>query len=162
MEAQLIAYFAAEKQSSLVFMSVGVLVILASVWIYKNADAWRGMVYPLVAIAVIEFVVGATVYFRTDAQVVDLVEQLRTTPAEFQAGETERMETVMASFKVYKTAEVVVLLAGIVLMLAMPGNVLWRAVGAGLIVQCVILLVLDYFAEVRAATYMEALRSLPG
>lgn len=160
METQLISYFAAEKQSSLVFMSVGVLVVLASVWIYKNADAWRGMVYPLVVIGMIEFVVGATVYARTDAQVVDLVEQLRESPAEFQAEESRRMETVMASFKLYKIAEVVVLLAGIVLMFAMPGNALWRAVGAGLIVQCAILLVLDYFAEARAAPYVQALSGL--
>lgn len=99
---------------------------------------------------------------RTDAQVVDLVEQLRESPVEFKAEETRRVETVMASFKVYKTAEIAVLLAGILLMLAMQGNVLWRAVGAGLIVQCVILLVLDYFAEARAATYVAALGSMPG
>jgi hypothetical protein len=42
----------------------------------------------------------------------------------------------------------------------MPGNALWRAVGAGLIVQCAILLVLDYFAEARAAPYVQALSGL--
>lgn len=155
MEAHLISYFTAERQESLLFIVAGVIAIAVSVWLYSQRGSWRAMAYPLVAIAAIQIVVGGTVFLRTDAQVAQLTQQLREAPAEFKAQETARMRTVMANFQLYKTIEIVLLVTGLALMAVFRRDARWRAVGAGLVVQCVVMLVLDCFAEARGALYLE-------
>jgi 3-dehydroquinate synthetase len=119
------------------------------------------MAYPLIAVALIQLVVGGTVAFRTDAQVATLVQQLSTAPAAFQTAEVPRMEAVMRNFELYKAIELVLLLAGVALTYAFRRKELVYGIGVGLVVQASLMLVLDLFAEKRGDEYLAALRELP-
>lgn len=152
---QIISYFSAEKQEALLFLLVGITALAVSAWLFKTRGRYRGMLYPLAAIALIQLTVGSTVYFRTDAQVATLKAQYQSAPMTFQAEETVRMEKVVKNFVIYRWIEIALLILGIVLMLGLRRNELWHAVGIGLALQLALMLGLDYFAEQRAAEYLK-------
>ena len=56
----LAAYFHAEKQESAVFVAMGFASIAVALWVWRSRPAYRAMAYPLVAIALIQLVVGWT------------------------------------------------------------------------------------------------------
>jgi hypothetical protein len=154
MQEHLIPYFAAEKQEVLLFMLVGVAAVAVSIALLATGNRCKGMAYPLIAVAAMQLVVGATVYFRTDGQVAALQAQFQQAPAAFKAAETQRMDVVMKNFRVYKWIEIALLATGIALAFAPRGNALWSAVGIGLAIQSALMLLLDLFAEKRADEYL--------
>ena len=156
----LLRYFDAEKQESLLFVAVGIAAIVASLYLYRRARRWRGMVGPLVAIAAIQLVVGTTVFLRTDAQAAALQRQLVAAPATFKVEEGARMKTVLRNFDLYKSIELALLAAGIAAALGLRGREYWRAFGLALALQSAFMLVLDFYAEARAQDYVAALRAL--
>lgn len=159
MTSQLVTYFTAEKQEALLFMLVGIAAIAVSLWLWKTGNDYRAMGFPLVAIAAIQIVVGASVYFRTDSQLASLEQQYQASPAEMAQAEIPRMDTVIKNFKTYKVIEIVLLLTGIGITLITTA---WTpyAIGVGLIIQAGLMLALDLFAEKRAEVYMDWLQTL--
>ena len=155
MEDHLSTYFTAEKQEAMLFMAVGVAALVVSFYLIKADSTYKGMVYPLIVVAVIQLVVGSTVYFRTDRQVAALEKLLKYDPAAYKAEELQRMEPVMKNFRVYKSIEIILLAIGMALTFALRKNNLWYSVGIGLIVQSSLMLILDLFAERRAHDYLK-------
>jgi hypothetical protein len=160
MPAELLDYFGAEKNESLLFVGVALAATVASVWMWKSGSVHRGMGYPLVAVGLIQLVVGGSVYLRTDRQVAALEAQLAQDPAAFQAAEGKRMATVSANFRLYKAIEIALWLAGVAMTYLWKDRERLYSVGVGLILQASIMLVLDLFAERRADTYISALTKL--
>jgi hypothetical protein len=158
MHENLLSYFSAEKHEGLLFILMGVAAFSASLFVWKTE--YKTMIYPLIVIGAIQVVVGATVYFRADAQVKSLTAQLQTAPDQFQKDEITRMKTVNANFKLYKVIEVVLLAIGIVLSYAFAQNMTWYSIAIGLIAQSSIMLVFDLFAEKRAHEYVAALERM--
>lgn len=160
--AAIITYFKGEKRESLLFMAAGFASIAASVFLWRTDSAWQGMAYPLIAVALIQIVVGSTVYFRTDAQVLGLHTQLASDPAAYRAAELPRMETVRRSFNLCKGVEITLL------VLSIAGYFFFRerqtlfAVSNGLMLQSALMLALDLVAERRADVYMDHIRRLAG
>lgn len=152
-------YFGAEKQESLLFMAVGVAACLVSFWLWRKRSPLRGMSGPLMAIAAIQIVVGASVYFRTDAQVAALQAQRQTAPSAFQADESARMAVVIRKFELYKRIEIALLVLGGALTVALRRQPFWFAFGLGLALQAGFMLALDLFAESRAHDYLRAVAS---
>jgi hypothetical protein len=150
----LVGYFAAEKSEAGLFMAVGIAAVAASAWLWLGGSAYKAMAYPLIAIAAIQLVVGATVFFRTDAQVAALQAQYGADRAAFKAAETPRMEAVVRNFRLYKGIEIALLATGILLTFLLRHSDAWYAVGIGLIIQSSLMLVLDLFAERRADEYL--------
>ena len=151
------AYFSAEKQEALLFIAVGIAACLASFWLWRTHSRLRGMAGPLLAIAAIQIVVGATVYFRTDAQVAAIHAQRQTAPAAFKAEETKRMALVMRNFELYKRIEIALLALGAASAVALRRrHPYWFAFGLGLALQAAFMLVLDLFAQSRAHDYLGA------
>lgn len=159
-ETVMLRYFAAEKGESALFLLIGIAALAASILLWRGGGDYRGMLYPLAAIGLIQIVVGGTVFFRTDSQVEALRRQLASDPVALRAAELPRMRTVMTSFKVYKAIEIGLLLTGIALSFLRDRNLLY-AIAVGLILQSSIMLVLDLFAEHRGERYIEAIQSLP-
>jgi len=153
----LASYFHAEKQESLVFVSIGLAAIAAAIWAWQRLPRYRAITYPLVAIAVIQLSVGGAVFLRTDAQVAALAEQRRSAPAAFRAAEEARMAKVMANFQLYKTMEIAIVLAGIGLLSFFRKRPALTAIGLGCLLQGGTMLALDLFAEARGGTYVAAL-----
>ncbi len=153
-------YFAGEKQESLLFIAVGLMAICVAVWLWTNGHRLRFMAVPLVTIALIQLVVGTTVYLRTDSQVQGLIAQSQSAPESFKKDETSRMQTVMKNFNIYKTIEMVLLVLGVCLVGFLQRFDAATGIGAGLVVQAAFMLALDLFAEARGQDYMVALKEL--
>ena len=162
MTEKLSSYIIAEKQESLLFMAVGILAICVAVWLWMNGHRLKAMAFPLVGIALIQLVVGGTVYFRSDAQLASLARQFETTPAEFRKTESGRMQVVMKNFTTYKWIEVALLTIGVLLIVLFQRHDLAAGIGAGLVLQSAFMLCLDMFAEARGRDYLEAILALPG
>jgi hypothetical protein len=161
MQEQMVRYFSAEKSESWLFILVGIAALAVSVWLLRTGSSYRGMAYPLIAVALIQLVVGGSVAFRTEGQVAALTAQLASSPAAFQAAEVPRMEVVMRNFQLYKALEVVLLLTGVALTVFFRRKELVYGVGVGLVIQASLMLVLDLFAEKRGDEYLAAVRALP-
>lgn len=155
MQDHLTKYFLAEKHESLLFMLIGAAAIAAAIFLFKNDSAYKGLAYPLIAIALIQLVVGGSVYFRTDGQIKNLTEQFKNDPVAYKTDELARMQTVNNNFKIYKIIEIVLVLAGIALTLMFRQHQLLYAIAVGLMIQSSIMLVLDLFAEKRAEEYVK-------
>jgi energy-converting hydrogenase Eha subunit C len=160
MHESLIKYFQAEKAESLLFMLVGLVAIAIAIWLWMHGHRLKAMAYPLVAIALIQLVVGGSVYFRTDAQVAQLTQQSKSEPKQFQQAETSRMQTVMKNFTLYKGIEMALVLIGMLMILFFQRYDTAAAIGAGLVLQSAFMLCLDMFAEARGQDYLKALGTL--
>jgi len=157
---QMSSYFSAEKQESLIFVAVGLVAIVISVWLWMNGHRLKSMAYPLVIIAMMQIVVGGSVYIRTDTQLSTLSAQLTANPEALQAAEATRMQTVMKNFSIYKAVEMVLLITGVGMIAFLQRHDVAAGIGVGLVVQAAFTLTLDIFAEARSADYLSAIRSM--
>ncbi len=153
-------YFTAEKQESLLFMLVGLIAMGVAAWLWMNGHRLKSMAFPLVAVALIQLVVGSTVFFRTDTQLENLTQQFNTAPTQFKAAEVQRMNVVMKNFSVYKVIEMALLVAGLLLIVFLQKSDVATGIGAGLVLQSAFMLCLDLFAEARGNDYFNALAKL--
>lgn len=157
---QMNSYFGAEKQESLIFVAVGLVAIGISVWLWMNGHRLKSMAYPLVVIALMQIVVGASIYLRTETQLSNLSAQLAANPAALKAEETTRMQIVMKNFSMYKAVEMVLLIVGVGMIAFLQRHDMAAGIGVGLVLQAAFTLTLDIFAEARGADYLSAIRSL--
>lgn len=156
---QMNSYFTAEKQESLIFVAVGLVAIGISVWLWMNGHRLKSMAYPLVVIAMMQMVVGGSVYLRTNTQLSTLSAQLATNSAALKAEETTRMQTVMKNFSIYKAVEMELLIVGVGMIAFLQRHDIAAGIGVGLVLQAAFTLTLDIFAEARGADYLSAIRS---
>ena len=158
----LIRYFQAEKSASALVLGIGGVAIVASFFLWRSGGVWKPMIWPLLGVAVIQLVVGASVYWRTDRQIADLTAKLQRSPQVFAAEEISRMTAVMRSFPIYRGIQIVLLVVGAALALFFRDhwNAGWPAVGAGLMIQAGVMLLFDFYAERRGELYLEAVRRL--
>lgn len=153
-------YFTAEKQESVLFIAVGLLAIGLSAWLWMNGHRLKSMAFPLVIVALMQIVVGATVYRRTDSQVSSLSAQWHANPEAFKAEETARMQTVMKNFSIYKSIEMVLLLIGVGMIALLQRYDIATGIGVGLVLQSAFTLALDLFAEARGSDYLSAVQGI--
>ena len=158
-------YFIAEKQESLLFLIVGAVAIILSIifWFFikTNPAFFKGLAIPLLAIGLIQTVVGYTVYNRSDKQKMDVAYNIGIEPAGYiKQTEIPRMEKVMKNFVIYRWIEIVFIITGLVLIFLFrsnPDKSFWYGFGLALVIQAVIMLGADYFAEQRGKVYIEQL-----
>lgn len=153
----ILKYFRAEKDAGFYIITVGAVMILFSAWLWWSGSRYRAMAIPLIVFAVLEVAVGATVYLRTDKQIDTLTEQYYTDRDQYGREETARMEKVTSGFRIYKVAEIAVLIVGFVMLAVYRRRPALAAVGVGLVLQSGILLVFDVIAAQRAQVYLDAL-----
>ena len=149
-------YFVAEKHTALLWMLVGAAAIVLAAWLLRRRSAWRGMAGPLVAVALIQLAVGATVYLRSDAQSAQRQQSHREDAARFKAVEATRIRTVIADLERYKAIEISVLALGMAVVVLLRNRPFWLAFGFGLVLQAGLMLALDFIAAARAQTYFKA------
>ena len=160
MREAMVSYFHAEKQEALLFLVVGVGALIVSGLLLRGDGPWRSMAWPLTAVAVIQVVVGLTVFLRTDLQMAGLVARLASDAAACRAEELARMARVMWSFQAYGVIELLVFAAGVALTARFPGRQSLYAIGVGLVIQASFMLVLDLFAAQRGRSYLDAIGRL--
>ncbi len=161
-------YFTAEKQESLLFLVVGIVAVLLafSCWFFikSNPQFFKGAAVPLLAIGLIQLVVGYTVFSRTDKQKTDIAYNIGMEPVNYvKQTEKPRMDKVMKNFVVYRWIEIAFIAAGVVLVFlfrANPDKSFWYGLGMALALQAIIMLGADYFAEKRGKIYITELEKL--
>jgi hypothetical protein len=156
-------YFIAEKQESLLFLGIGIaaiIIALLGLFIWKT-QFWKGASIPLVVIAVLQIIVGFTVYNRSDADRIRVVYELTMNPDDLKEKELPRMEKVNKNFVLYRYVEIALLLAGIVVAVLYRSNMdkqFLFGLAIALIIQSALMLGADYFAEKRALMYTAQLK----
>ena len=161
-------YFIAEKQESLLFMIVGIIAIILAVvcWFFikSNPSFFKGAAIPLLAIGLIQTVVGYTVYNRSDKQKADIAYNIGMEPAAYvKQVEMPRMKTVMKNFIIYRWVEIAFIVTGFILIFLFrsnPDKSFWYGFGLALAIQAVIMLGADYFAEQRGKVYTAQLQEM--
>ncbi len=161
-------YFTAEKQESLLFLIVGIVAILLAVvcWFFikSNPNFFKGAAIPLLAIGLIQMVVGYSVYSRTDKQKANIAYNIGMEPVNYvKQTELPRMKIVMKNFVIYRWVEIAFIITGLILIFLFRLNTdktFWYGFGVALAIQAVIMLSADYFAEKRGKVYTSELQKI--
>ena len=161
-------YFLGEKKESLLFLIIGIAAIALAIVFYflkkANPSFFKGAAIPLVAIGIIQCVVGYAVYARSDKQRVDIAYNIGMEPAAFtKQTELPRMEKVMKNFVIYRYVEILLALAGLGLFLYFRNDetkMFLKGFGLTLAIQALLMLGADYFAEKRGLFYQKELEHL--
>jgi hypothetical protein len=161
-------YFTGEKQESLLFLIVGIVAVLLAVvfWFFvkSNPNFFKGAAIPLLAIGLIQMVVGYSVYSRTDKQKADIAYNIGMEPVNYvKQTELPRMKTVMKNFVIYRWVEIAFIITGLVLIFLFksnPDKSFWYGFGIALAIQAIIMLGADYFAEQRGKVYVNELEKI--
>jgi hypothetical protein len=155
-------YFNAEKYESVLFVLVGIIaIVIASYFFVKvKQPFYNGMAYPLVVVALIQIIVGSSVYFRSPKDIARVNEIVQTNKVKIKAEEIPRMKLVMKNFDIYRWVEIVLLVTGLIMFFYFQSMTIWKGIGLGLFIQAGFMLLLDFFAESRGKIYLEYLRTL--
>jgi lipoprotein signal peptidase len=159
-------YFAGEKAEALWILAAGVASLVAAIvlWFVAREQFARGLALALLIMAGLGVSVGGTVYFRSDAQSQQLIEQQRTNPSQFAAAEGPRIQQVIRSFAQYRIGYAVAVLLALFFVFVM-GKPSQHGFAVGLLLLAALGLTIDFFAERRAQLYLQALQAagaLPG
>jgi hypothetical protein len=159
-------YFAGEKAEAFWILAAGVVSLVCAIvlWFVAREPFARGLAMALLIMAGLGLSVGGTVYFRSDAQSRQLIEQQRSNPAQFAAEEGPRIGQVVRSFSQYRIGYAVAVLLALffVFVLGKPSQ---HGFAVGLLLLAALGLTIDFFAERRAEQYLQALQAvgaLPG
>ncbi len=159
---QIEKYFNAEKYESVLFVLVGIIAISVAIYFFIKVKQpfYNGIAYPLIGVALIQIIVGTSVYMRSPKDISRVNEIIQTDQSRIQTEEIPRMVTVMKNFNTYKWVEIALLVIGLFMFLYFPKMSLIKGVGLGLFIQSGFMLLLDFFAESRGREYLEFLKSL--
>ena len=159
-------YFAGEKAEAFWILAAGIFSLVCAIvlWFVAREPFARGLAMALLIMAGLGLSVGGTVYFRSDKQSQQLIEQQRTSPAQFAAEEGPRMQQVVRSFAQYRIGYAVAVLLALFFVLVM-GKPSQHGFAVGLLLLAALGLTIDFFAQRRAEQYLQALQAvgaLPG
>jgi len=151
------AYFAAERAESFLFIAVGVVALLVGLWLvfFVRKGFALGLAAPLIAVALIQLVVGTTVALRSPQDAVRVERILSVEKPRIASEEIPRMQVVMKNFLTYRYVEIALILVGLLLMFGPLSGDVWRGAGIGLFIQASLMLALDFFAERRGGEYLD-------
>ena len=163
-KADIEKYFIAEKQESLLFVIIGaVAIIIALIGLfYWKTQFWKGASIPLILIALIQIIIGYTVYARSDKQRTDIVYAFDMDPSKLQNEELPRMQEVNKNFVTYRWTEIILIIAGIVLAVVYKSNSDKQfivGIGIALTIEATLMLGADFIAEKRVVIYTNGLAS---
>ncbi len=152
-------YFKPEKYEALLFLLIGIALIAFSVYaIVKFGDSfYKGLAIPFILIALVQMVVGGTVFFRTDKQINQLGTLYQENPKAFADQELARIIPVNKNFVIYRNVELAFIVIGLGLFFFLRGKDFWYGIGVGMFIQGAVMLSLDMFAERRGHVYQKQL-----
>jgi len=159
-------YFAGEKAEASWILAAGIASLAAAIvlWFVAREPFARGLAMALLIMAGLGVAVGGTVYFRSDAQAQQLIEQQHTNATQFVAEEGPRIRQVVRSFAQYRLGYAAAVLLALFFVFVM-GKPSQHGFAVGLLLLAALGLTIDFFAERRAEHYLQALQTvgaLPG
>jgi hypothetical protein len=153
-------YFKEEVKTGWALLAVAFLALLAGAWLWRSQSAFRHALWPLAGLALLQMAVGGVLVLTTPPRVAALQAQLDQAPAAFKDQEGQRVARELDAFRLYKLAEIALILAAMGLALFLPQNTVARGWALGLLLQVALLLAAALVAEQRAETYLDAIRRL--
>lgn len=149
-------YFRGEKLESMLILAGSAILLAAGGGLLASTAGpfARGLGGVLLLTGLIGAVVGGTIVFRTDRQVAELTELYERDVGGFVAAEGSRIRKVVRSFRTYRIAYAVAVVAALALALSTRVPVL-HGVALGLVVFAAFGLTVDHYAEARAIRYAE-------
>lgn len=157
----IVKYFTGEKLESYLFLSFGIIGIVIAVFFYFvfKTSFLKGIAIPIVMVSILEIIVGVTIINRSPKD-IERVQGYSSHKIEMiEKVEIPRMEKVMNNFVIFRYAEILLIIIGIIIMYAFRQNLLLNGIGLGLFIQSSIVLILDFFAERRGEIYLNYLRA---
>ena len=153
------SHFDAERAESVFFMLAGALTLCISVYFFvaRHPRFYKGLALPLIAVGLIQFTVGATIFVRSPQDDARVHAALRSDRVQIAAVELPRMKAVTRNVVVYRWIELALALVGAALILVAGRRTALRSAGLGLAIQAALMLVLDQFAHARAEVYLNLL-----
>lgn len=161
-------YFMEEKQAGLIFLVIGSLAMIVAIVCFfvikSNPSFFKGVAIPLIAVGLIQGIVGYTVYSRSNQQRKDTAYQMGLEPVPFvKTNELPRMQKVMKSFTILMIVEIVLLVVGIGLFVYFnksTDRMFWKGLGLSLAIMALLSGVLDFLAEKRGKQYTSELTKM--
>ncbi|AXY76436.1 hypothetical protein D3H65_21625 [Paraflavitalea soli] len=155
-------YFMAEKQIGLIFFIIGIVAVALAIvcFFVLRTSFYKGTAWPLVLIGLIQLIIGFAVFQRSDGDRQRNVYAYDMDPQQLKEKELPRMQKVSKSFTIYKSVEMVLIVASIILILvyrSKPEKMFWVGLGIALLIQAIMMLGADYSAEKRAKAYTSKL-----
>jgi hypothetical protein len=150
------AYFGAERAESIVFIVAALFALAGSAWclLVLKQPFFTGMAISLSIIAVLQLIVGVTIYQRSPHDTARVHHMIHSEPDRLQSEEVVRMQKVMRNFKIYLGVELVLLILSLLVLIMMnPGSFILGA-ALGLAVQAGFTAVLDFIAMLRGGAYL--------
>lgn len=156
------SYFNAEKSESLIFIIIGIMAIGLGVYFISSLKKsfYFGCSAPLILIAGIQIVVGTTVYLRSPKDIDRVGNYFVNQKDAIKTIEIPRMQSVIKNFIWYRWIEIALIITGLICYLFFKNWEWISGIGAGLLIQASLLLLLDYFAEKRGSVYLNFLLTL--
>ncbi|WP_428268305.1 hypothetical protein [Haliangium sp.] len=161
MRASMTDYFDGERRGSIGFMTMGTASLVAGgLLVGGSSDLRKGMAYPMLGLGAAQFLVGAVVFLRTPGQVDRLGEQLEVAPADYRAEELVRIEGVNRTFRYLVITELVIVAGGATTAVVgyRSDNDTATGIGAGLVLEALVILTQDLLAARRANRYTRDLQ----
>lgn len=155
-------YFLAEKQGALMVLIIGAIAILIALiffFVFKS-NLFKGAAIPLIALGIMECVVGYSIHKRSDEERVKLVYAYDMNPQQLKTEELPRLQELNKRFVIYQAVEVGFVMAGIILMLLYNGiseRSFWVGFGLCLVIQGVLLFGIETMAAQRTKEYSRKL-----
>ncbi len=160
-DTQLREYFAGEMAESYAWAGLGVVGLAVSIPLFVSKDSvGQPLAVPIFVLSLVQLALGIGLWVRTRGQVSRLSAQLDGDPFAFAQAERARMRGVNTGFKIYRIVEFGLLFAGAGAVAGtgwINKDDAWLGAGLGLALECVVFLVLDFFADARGAKYEAAL-----
>lgn len=157
----MVDYLRGEKLEALVFiLPLGLVSIVFGAWLLTDTKEafFRGVAWPFVVLGLALTITGATVGFRTPAQVEQLSAAYVAEPEKTRTEEQARMAKVNQAWPMYLTAWATFGIVGLLLRFALK-NEFGRGIGTALVFFAGVGLLIDGFAERRAHPYTKALET---
>ncbi len=153
------SYFRSERNEGLLFVVVGLTSIAVAFYflLFLENTFYLGIAWPLLFMAIIQVPVGAFIYFRSPHDLVRVMGYSKKKAKSLKTLEIPRMEKVMMKFKIYRFAEMSLLVIGLMVFLYASSGGFWKGIGFGLVVQSGFMLIADSFAEYRGKNYLRYL-----
>ncbi len=154
-------YFKAEKKHSVYCIVLGLIsVMLTIIFLAQSEPFYNGVAYSLVAVGVIQLVIGVNIYLRSDLDSVGVDHFMHKDFNFIKDQEIPRMELQIKNLIVYSYVEIGCIALGLLLWLYCNPLTLSKGVGIGLVIQSSVMLVIDFLAEQRGKIYLNFLKSL--
>jgi hypothetical protein len=159
MREDLRRFFREDRRHAAVLFGVGASTLIAGGVLVARPGFARATSYPLLGVGLLQAVIGAGIFLRTNAQMARLEAQLTNDPSALREAEHKRMTRLHRQYIAVEVAEGAMVVAGATLLGigARQNRDVLAGIGLGLLIQGALTLPLDLIADHRGERYRGSL-----